>query len=210
MLARRREIAQQEAMDSESDGTRIRIIDLAEALLMESGFNAISYQDVADRIGIRKASIHYHFPTKADLGAAVVARYIAKLGGVMTPISDLDGPGVAQAFEGLLGLFALVASTPKKVCLGGVLGAEFETLPENVRAEVQRFYRSAQGWLGALLERGRDAGVFRFEGPPKARARAILAMLEGALIVERVLQEDAEVDAARAAARTLAGYVEGA
>jgi TetR/AcrR family transcriptional repressor of nem operon len=198
-------MAQQVGMDSESDGTRIRIIDLAEALLMESGFNAISYQDVADRIGIRKASIHYHFPSKADLGAAVVGRYIAKLAGAMAPVSELDASGVTQAFEGFLGVFAMVAATPRKVCLGGVLGAEFETLPENMRTEVQRFYRLAQAWLGALLERGREVGVFRFDGAAEGRARAILAMLEGSLIVERVLQEDAEVDAARAAARALAG-----
>jgi AcrR family transcriptional regulator len=199
-------MAQHDGMDSESDGTRIRIIDLAEALLMESGFNAISYQDVADQIGIRKASIHYHFPSKADLGAAVVGRYIAKLGGVMTPVPELDAAGVAQGFEGFLGLFAMVAATPRKVCLGGVLGAEFETLPENMRAEVQRFYRSAQGWLGQLLERGRAFGVFRFDGAAEGRARAILAMMEGSLIVERVLEEDTEVDAARAAACVLAGY----
>jgi TetR/AcrR family transcriptional repressor of nem operon len=199
-------MAQQEGMDSESDGTRIRIIDLAEALLMESGFNAISYQDVADRIGIRKASIHYHFPSKADLGAAVVGRYIAKLGAAMVPVSELDGKGVAQAFEGFLGLFAMVAATPRKVCLGGVLGAEFETLPQNMRTEVQRFYRSAQGWLVALLEHGCGLGVFRFDGAPEGRARAILAMMEGSLIVERVLEEDTEVEAARAAACALAGY----
>lgn len=200
-------MAQQEGMESESEGarTRARIVDLAEALLMESGFNAISYQDVAERIGIRKASIHYHFPSKADLGTAVIARYVDRVVQMLVPPTELDATGVRVALETFMSMFAQVAASPRKVCLGAMFGAEYETLPEGMRAEVARFYRSAQGWMAGVLERGRALGVMGFDGPAEPLARAIVALMEGALIVERVQLADAELESAKAAVRRLAG-----
>ena len=65
-----------------------QILDLAETLIQTRGYSAFSYQDIADSLGIRKASIHYHFPSKADLGVAVVDRYMARFDGALTAIAD--------------------------------------------------------------------------------------------------------------------------
>lgn len=190
------------------DSTRERIVEIVEALMMERGFNAISYQDVAARIGIRKASIHYHFPAKADLGAAVIAQYVAKLEAATIPMEAVRAAGFASAFESFLAMFAMVAASPRKVCLGAVLGAEFETLPEAMQAQVRRFYEHAQAWLGDVLEEGRKDGVFAFAGDSEDAARAIVSAMEGALIIGRALGEPAQLAAAAAAARKLAGLKE--
>jgi TetR/AcrR family transcriptional repressor of nem operon len=193
------------SIETSDDGTRPRIIDLVEALIMERGFNAISYADVAEKIGIRKASIHYHFPSKADLGLAVIARYVAKLEAAATPIAPLRGSAFSKAFDGFLSMFAAVASSSNQVCLGGVLGAEFETLPQPMQAEVRRFYRTAQSYLGDLLEAGRRDGAFAFEGASAPLARSIMSALEGALIIGRALGEAEQIATAMSAARRLIG-----
>jgi TetR/AcrR family transcriptional repressor of nem operon len=189
--------------DSTEDDTRTRIIDVVEALLMERGFNAISYQDISDRIGIRKASVHYHFPTKADLGVAVIRRYVDRVAAMHVPVEMLEGAMFAFAVEGFLGVFAELGTRSPKVCLGGILGAEFETLPEAMQAEVRRFFSGLHEWLGAMLDAGRAQGAFAFLGEGKETARAIVAMLEGSLIIGRALREPDELTAAMETVRRM-------
>lgn len=186
-------------------GTREKIIDLVEGLIMERGFNAISYQDIADRIAIRKASIHYHFPAKADLGVAVIEQYLDKLQGIAVPVADLDQRGVRQAFEVFLGMFQDVAAENGLICLAGVLGAEFETLPEVMRAAVRRFYIDASEWLACLIDHGHALGVMSPITPSATTADAIVAMLEGSLIMARVQADPNQVAAACALARRMCG-----
>ena len=192
---------------SADPGTADRIVDIVEDLMMLRGFNAVSYADVAKRIGIRKASIHYHFPAKADLGEAVIRRYADKMAGVTTPVADFTTAELAGAFERFLTVFVQVADSSAKVCLGGVLGAEYETLPAGMQAQVRRFYEESQNWLAALLERGRADGVFVQAAGADAdeTARAIFSLLEGALIIGRALGERTQLDAALKTARALAG-----
>jgi TetR/AcrR family transcriptional repressor of nem operon len=190
--------------DPQND-TRTRILDLVEGLIMARGYNAISYQDVAGSIGIRKASIHHHFPAKADLGLAVIERYIAKLAVVAPPVEGLDEPELDHALESFLRMFVGVAQSGTSICLGGILGAEFQTLPEPIRLAVRRFYTAAASWLTALLERGRALGVYRFEAASAELADAILAMLEGALIIARVQGDPGQVTAPAAMVRRMIG-----
>lgn len=185
--------------------TADRIVEVVEDLMMTRGFNAISYHDVSERIGIRKASVHYHFPTKADLGEAVIKRYADKMAGATPPVDTLGEGAFRPAFETFLAVFFSVAASPAQVCLGGVLGAEFETLPDGMRREVKRFYAQSQGWLAAFLEAGRAAGAFDFRGEAEALARAVFSALEGALIIGRALGEPAQLEAAADCARGLCG-----
>lgn len=191
------------ALESTDDGTRMRIMDVVEALLMERGFNAISYRDVSERIGIRKASVHYHFPAKADLGAAVIHRYVSRIEALLVPVESIDNAMLEPNFEGFLGVFAAIGTRSPRVCLGAILGAEFETLPEAMQAEVRRFFGNLRGWLGALLAAGRAKGVFSFAGDAAEMARAIVAMLEGALIIGRAMRDPGELEAAIGMARRL-------
>ena len=195
--------AEDKVLDSTEDSTRARIIEVVEALLMERGFNAISYQDISDQIGIRKASVHYHFPAKADLGVAVIRRYVDRVDAMHVPVEMLQGPMFEIALGRFLGVFAELGSRSPKVCLGGILGAEFETLPEAMQAEVRRFFTGLREWVGAMLEAGRAQGAFAFVGDGATAARAMVAMLEGALIIGRALRDPEELASAIRTARRM-------
>lgn len=165
-------------------GTRTRILDVAERLAQERGYNAFSYADVAAEVGVKTASIHYHFPAKGDLGRELAARYRAAFRARLDPASQIeDDPRrklarYAQAYLDVL-------HDGGRMCLCGMLAADVATLPPAVRVEVQGFFAEQEAWLADVLDEGRRRGVLRFEGTADAEARVLVAALEGAMLVAR-------------------------
>lgn len=162
-----------------------QILDVAEMLIQTRGFSAFSYQDVADTIGIRKASIHYHFASKTDLGIAVVNRY-------HTRYSEALRQAAADASQSAMALldvytqpFRAFAQTPDMVCLSAALAGEMMALPDALRARVSVFFAGHQAWLTQIMERGANSGEFRLSASPAQTARMAFASLQGALLVKR-------------------------
>lgn len=165
--------------------TAEQILDLAETLIQTRGYSAFSYQDIADSLGIRKASIHYHFPSKADLGIAVVDRYVARFGGALVAIAaDQSQPSMAM-LDFYVEPYAGFAKTPDRICLCGALSGEILALPAELRSRVDGFFRTHQDWLAGILKRGAARGEFTLAAPPAKVARFIFSALQGALLVKR-------------------------
>lgn len=174
----------------QNKSTADAILDTAQRLIQTRGYNAFSYRDIAQALGIRSASIHYHFPTKTDLGARLAARYRRLFRAELDAIVE----GEPDAVERLLkfaDLFQQTFEVESRLCLCGMLSAEIATLPEGVAAEVEGFFRDTEAWLVAVLEEGRKAKRFSFSGPAKEQARLLLALLEGAMVVARGLRDRA-------------------
>ena len=166
-------------------GTAERILDVAQELIQKRGFNAFSYDDIAKRIGIRKPSIHYHYPTKFDLGRAVIKRYDKNLNSLMKDVASKPELNSFDALALYFEPYLQLADTRDMVCLCGALAGEFSALPPEMQSEVARFFNGHQNWLERLLKRGRKSGEFNFQGPPKRVARFIFNALQGALLVQR-------------------------
>lgn len=169
-------------MSKRSD-TAEKILDLSEQLVQQRGFNGFSYQDIADALGVRKASLHYHFPSKAELGAKLIERYREAV------FSDLPAPNASAnpwtALDQFFAVFQGIADHGDRMCLAGMLAAEYGTLPDAMHRGLRLFYRDAESWLGVLLAKGRKAGKLVFEGSAKTQAEILVASLEGALLTGR-------------------------
>jgi len=176
--------------------TRTALLDLAQDLAQTRGFNAFSYQDLAAGIGIRTASIHHHFPTKADLGREVMARYREQFRGYLEAI-ETHTPSGRPRLEEFAELFRNTLRKGNRLCLCGMLAAEFATLPASVRREVKRFYEETETWLARILDEGRAAKDFSYTGSSAPVARAYFATLEGAMIAARTFDDESRL--ARAA-----------
>jgi TetR/AcrR family transcriptional regulator, transcriptional repressor for nem operon len=173
--------------------TAERILDLAQRLIQTRGYHAFSYQDIADDLGIRKASIHYHFPTKTDLGVAVVDRYVARFGAALDAIAaDQARPSMAM-LDFYVQPYIGYARTADQVCLCGALAGEILALPPELRSRVGAFFRSQQRWLSSILKRGAARGEFRLSAPPDRLARFIFSALQGALLVKRTSGDPAQL-----------------
>lgn len=151
-------------------------------LIQTRGFNAISYQDIADEVGIRKASIHHHFRTKFDLGRAVIERYRHQAREMIGAASSLTPTEQLTAY---FGPYRMFSETDDMVCLCGALAGEFLALPSAMRDEVRRFFDEHQKWLEMVLRAGKDSGEFTLAGDPREEARLFFSALQGALLVKR-------------------------
>jgi TetR/AcrR family transcriptional repressor of nem operon len=173
--------------------TAERILDVAETLIQTRGYSAFSYQDIADGLGIRKASIHYHFPSKTDLGIAVVDRYASRFGAALAAIAaDESLPSMAM-LEFYVEPYVGYANTPDQICLCGALAGEILALPVEFRSRVDRFFRTHQAWLAEIFKRGASRGEFRLIAPASKLARFIFAALQGALLVKRTTGDATEL-----------------
>lgn len=174
--------------------TADRLLDAMQSLIQSRGYNAVSYQDLSERVGIRKASIHYHFPTKHDLGIAVIRRYREDLNALLRQVraEQTDWSRIIRAYYTP---YRTLAGSLDLVCLCGALSGEYPALPDGMRAEVSRFFSDHQAWLEETLQAGRAAGAFHFEDPPEEMARLFLSALQGALLVKRAHQDHAHVEA---------------
>jgi TetR/AcrR family transcriptional repressor of nem operon len=171
-----------------------QILDLAETLIQTRGYSAFSYQDIADSLGIRKASIHYHFPSKADLGVAVVDRYMARFDGALTAIADDQSQSSMTMLDVYVQPYLQFASTPDQVCLSGALAGEMMALPPKVRERVDHFFRTHQVWLTKILERGVARGEFTLAAPASKVARFVFGALQGALLVKRTTNDLSQIN----------------
>ena len=163
--------------------TATQILDVAERLVQVRGFNGFSYADVAVELKITKAALHYHFAGKAELGEALVARYAARFAEALAAVEERTAEASAR-LDAYADLY-LDVLREQRMCLCGMMAAEYETLPSPMQDAVVRFFDENERWLTRVLEQGREEGTLTFPGPPQETARMIVSGLEGAMLVAR-------------------------
>lgn len=148
------------------------ILDAAEERIRSAGYSGFSFRDIAADVGVKSASVHYHFPTKAELAAAVARRYTdCFFAAVADRLSQ--GEGVIAAWRAV---FRTALRRDGRMCLCGAMGATLNDLAPEVRSEVQRFFRLSIDRLVA-------------EGLSEAGAIQVFATLEGAMLTANVLED---------------------
>jgi TetR/AcrR family transcriptional repressor of nem operon len=163
--------------------TSQRILDVAERLVQTRGFNGFSYADVAAALEVTKASLHYHFPAKADLGARLIERYERNFAAALAGI-DREGKRPRERLRRYVAIYEGVLRQDR-MCLCGMLAAEFGTLPEGMRAEMRRFFDVNERWLAGVLTQGKKDRTLKFTGAAVEAARALIDTLEGAMMIAR-------------------------
>lgn len=162
--------------------TLSRALDVAERLVQTRGYNGFSYANVAAELGITSASLHYHFPAKADLGRALVERYTQAFEAALEAIDAKAAAG--QRLRAYVRLYADVLAK-ERMCMCGMLAAEYSTLPAAMQSAVRAFFDANERWLSGELKAGRDAGTLDFQGTARQAARIWTSTLEGAMLLAR-------------------------
>ena len=169
-----------------------RILDVAERLVQTRGFNGFSYADIAEALEVTKASLHYHFPSKAELGRRLMERYEASFLHALKGI-DAGGGSARARLKRYARIYAGVLRD-NRMCLCGMLASDYATLPKPMKDEVKHFFDENEKWLAAVLEEGRKAGSLGFKGPAVDLARVIVGTLEGAMMLARSYGDPARFD----------------
>jgi TetR/AcrR family transcriptional repressor of nem operon len=174
--------------------TAERILDVAQDIMQTRGYSAMTLEEVAKGVEIRKPSIIHHFTGKADLGKSVIERYRANVNAVLEAyVGDAQMQRrertAADALDLYFGIYLGVGEGGDKICLCGSLASEFAALPDTLQREVRRFFEQHQDWLETILALGGKTGEFRLEAKPRALAKLFLDALQGSLVVARATGE---------------------
>ncbi|NBT30681.1 MAG: TetR/AcrR family transcriptional regulator [Rhodobacteraceae bacterium] len=150
-----------------------KILDAAEKRVRSAGFAEMSFRDIAGDVGIKSASVHYHFPTKTDLGEALVNRYAIRFG---ARLDRIDRSSLDTALDEFTALYAEALVLNESICLCAIMGAEAIGLPESVNQRIKVFFDTNTDWL---------VDLFSNHSIPNAKdsAALIVAALEGGMIV---------------------------
>ncbi len=164
-----------------ANATKERILIEAEALIQTRGYNAFSFKDIAATINIKTASIHYHFPSKEDLGVAVIAWYADKIAVLLAQIDGNNSLSIREKVQAFFNaVLEITFNDEHKMCLGGMLASDSQSLPVAIQNQVKKFFTLILDWLEKLL----DAHGFKKE--VSAIAKQIIALIEGGLLLARL------------------------
>ncbi|WP_042162397.1 TetR/AcrR family transcriptional regulator [Paenibacillus gorillae] len=170
------------------------IMDIGLQLVQERGYNGFSYADIAEAVGIRKASIHYHFPSKQDLVQAVLIRYrmdfVQKLKQIH--LQHINGREKLQLF---FNLYRETLENNTKLCLCSMMAAELNSFPEEIRNELNIFFRANEKWLEEVLEQGKRDDDFEASMNAGEQAKILIAFVQGAQLLSRTSGEMSYYDA---------------
>lgn len=178
--------------------TRIALLDSAERAARQRGFDAFSYADLAKEVGIRKASIHYHFPMKADLAFSLIERYATRFVETLATIETSHALAAAK-LRAYAQLYREALAGGEQVCLCVALSAGRESLSEPVLSELNQFHADSVAWLEHVFEAARKDGTVIGVIDPAAEAAATLALMEGAQLIARAAKDITLFDQAVAA-----------
>lgn len=183
----RRIIARMVDVASPLPDTANRMLDVAERLVQQRGFNAFSYADIAAELGVSKATLHYHFASKAALGTAVIDRYALRFFDALAAI-DARGGSAEERLAGFVEVYANVLRG-QRMCLCGMLAADQLTLPDSMKAPVLEFFDRTVAWVAAVLERGVADGSLAPIGSVTEAAKTLVWSIEGAMLVARAYDD---------------------
>lgn len=171
----------------------VAILNSARVLMMDRGYNGFSFRDIAAKVGIKSASIHYHYATKADLAEATAKAYREAFDEAIDQIEAETASGKLRAYGTL---FVTTLRNQGSLCLGGVLASDAPTLPDQVRAEVIAFFDVQHDWVADVLREGQSRAEFRPEFDANAYAKMFVSSLEGAMMVARAIGNPDDLEAA--------------
>lgn len=165
------------------------ILASARSLLMSGGYNSFSYADISEMVGIRKASIHHHFPSKADLVRELVKRY-REDGEASIVTLEQNVPDALNILNVYANHWAkCIEDASRPYCVCALLASELPSLPPEVATEVTNFFRFISSWLTKVMERGSKSGALNLTSEPHVEAEAFLATVYGAMLSARAYGE---------------------
>lgn len=182
----------------EITATQQKILKTAESLIQKRGYNGFSYKDLAEIVGIKTSSIHYHYATKEKLACAVI---IWQLENLTLILNEIKSDNALTAKSKVLKFFDTIISSTyaddMKMCLGGMFASDSLLLPESVLLEARAFFDYLSKWIKDVLTEGKKEGEIKEIGSADEYSKYLLSQIEGALLLSRLYQDKHHLSIAR-------------
>lgn len=171
-----------------------RLAEIAQTIVQKSGLKGLSFRTLADEIGIKSSSVHYHFPEKSDLAETLIERYTASVFQSLAEIAA-SRKSLKQKIVAFIAIFEEVANHDR-VCLCAMMAAEVETLSPVNRVQLASFFCEMEKWLTQLLKQNTEH--INTTLPADTIARSMISGLEGAMLLDRVVGNSQRIKAQKA------------
>ena len=168
--------------------THDSLIALTDTLTQENGYQGFSYADLAERLGIRKASIHYHFPTKTELGIAYCE--FKEAGMLKLESALLQMPAGRERLRGYMDAF-LQCRDNGQMCGIHAMLSDSALFEPDLQAATNRLAETDLRILTDVLTTGWESGELVFTAQPADVAIIIGSAIKGSLMLNRIPPHDA-------------------
>lgn len=178
---------------------RDEITALATQAVQRSGLHSVSFRQLADEIGIKSSSVHYHFPTKPDLAEALIKDYTDNF---LQTLQEIERAQVSllDQLDALVEVFESVIKE-QNLCLCGMMATELTGLDENTQNALRNFFAVTESWVARAFERHQP--TLKIQMSPEQLAQVFVSSLEGAMLLDRADEDNKRLGAVRALARAL-------
>lgn len=176
---------------NKTSSTADDILACARSLIVSGGYNGFSYADIAEVVGIRKPSIHHHFPSKAELVKTLLIGYLKQAEDGFGNLERAVPDPLQQLRVYVDHWKACIGDGSAPFCLCALLANELPVLPEEVVLHVRAYFRFLSGWLTRVFERGAQEGVMTFSNTPRVEADVFMATIHGAMLSARAYGDTA-------------------
>ncbi|GHN01509.1 TetR family transcriptional regulator [Cytophagales bacterium WSM2-2] len=165
--------------------TRDQIIELTDTLVRDLGYNAFSFYDISKKLKIKNASIHYYFPTKTDLGLALLETHTERLHHLQESVSAKDSTMKIKAFLSIYN----VIHKEGRVCLVGSLATDLKTVDTKLAKALKIFAGEILEWVTSILEEGKKNKTFTFTEAPRTKALMVITNMLAAVQLTRLTND---------------------
>lgn len=164
-------------------------MDVAQNFAMTRGMNSFSYKDIANEVGIKTASIHYHFPKKDNLSTAIMSRYLDRFSRILNEFDEtIDSP--KKKLRNYIDTCLACTDNALLVCLCGIMASDFETLSKETQLKVQEFICFNEEWLESVLRQGKQEGELDFRLSSAQTAKLLFGSIEGCIIAAHAFPKE--------------------
>jgi TetR/AcrR family transcriptional repressor of nem operon len=164
--------------------TRSAILDVAQDMVQRQSISGVSFQELANRVGIKKGSVYYHFESKDDLAVALLERATSEMkesfirGKTKSPLERLNY---------FLNIYRHHIIPAEKLCPGGAFAGEWGKLSRPVKAQVNRLIDAQVKGVSEILSEGIQGGEFNDHlKTVDELAQWVIACVQGALVTSRI------------------------
>lgn len=158
--------------------TKEKIIELATDLILAGGYPSLSYQQISSKLGIKNAAVHYHYPSKEDLGTEVLRKEIERFNDF---ISEVSGLGHWEKLETYMFNYRKYLENENRICMIGSSASDYNEIPEPMQTITAEYFTIVKNWFTDLMEKGRAEKVFYFRGEAANKAALISSAMAGGL-----------------------------
>ena len=169
---------------TELNSTAHKILDVAERYTQLNGFNAFSYKDIQNEVGVKTSSIHYYFPSKQDLAANMVERYVGRFSNTLKSIASEEVNGLDRLRK--LGEAHVNLVEQGKFCMCGMMASDMLSLPDSVNNQLVSFFDLTQTWISEAIGQAKEQGAVPDSVSERLAAMHYLSSLEGGMLIARI------------------------